>query len=255
MTFKQFIEDNFETNEARALIEVMANAFLAVNTHEVSALSAIWYIKQCYGSKRFFSVGNGGQERKVSGGTQQISERLAQIVGHERIFFNKVVHYIHQDSTGVLVRTLGGHEFRGAAIVMALPPPLLNKIHFDPCLPPLKAQMIQKYPMGSVIKIMVYYKNAFWRKNGFSGSAYISGDPDDHPVDQCYDDTKLDGSHPALVGFCLGDKCRRVLHLTPDQRRNIVCQSYAKTFGDDEALKVSKQNVFQLRNNLNISSM
>lgn len=244
MTFKQFIENNFKTNEARALIEVMTNAFLAVNTHEVSALSAIWYIKQCYGSKRFFAVGNGGQERKVQGGTQQISERLAERVGFERILFNKVVHYIHQDSKGVKVRTLDGHEFHGSAIVLALPPPLLNKIHFDPCLPPLKAQMIQKYPMGSVIKIMIYYKNAFWRKNGFSGSAYIADDPDDNPIDQCYDDTKVDGSFPALVGFCLGDKCRRALHLTPDQRKKIICKSYARTFGDDEALKVSQQKRF-----------
>ena len=240
MTFKQWIDDHFRTQESRSLIEVMMNSFLAANTHEVSALHALWFIKQCSGAARFFSTENGAQERKIIGGTNQISECLARSIGVEKIHLNQVVYYIKQDvNTGCVVKTLDGNEYRSQFIVMALPPALLSKIHFDPFLPALKQQMIQKYPMGSVIKTVVYYKMNFWRKKGFCGTAYIDGLDDQHPVDQCYDDSKEDGSHPAIVGFCLGDKSRKILHLTPEQRKSVICKSYAEVFDDEDALHVS----------------
>jgi len=40
------------------------------------------------------------------------------------------------------------------------------KMHFNPELPPLRNQLINRVPMGSVIKCMVYYKENFWRKKG-----------------------------------------------------------------------------------------
>lgn len=39
-------------------------------------------------------------------------------------------------------------------------------MHFNPELPPLRNQLINRVPMGSVIKCMVYYRENFWRKKG-----------------------------------------------------------------------------------------
>lgn len=51
-------------------------------------------------------------------------------------------------------------------MIVATPPGLNLKMHFNPELPPLRNQLIHRVPMGSVIKCMVYYKENFWRKKG-----------------------------------------------------------------------------------------
>jgi monoamine oxidase len=79
-----------------------------------------------------------------------------------------------------------------------MPQALLNQISFDPPLPPLKNQLIQKIPMGSVIKTITFYDNAFWREKGLSG--IVIADSDSGPVQAALDDTKPDGSHPAIMG-------------------------------------------------------
>lgn len=54
-------------------------------------------------------------------------------------------------------------------VIVATPPGLNLKMHFNPELPPLRNQLIHRVPMGSVIKCMVYYKENFWRKRGGKG--------------------------------------------------------------------------------------
>lgn len=56
--------------------------------------------------------------------------------------------------------------FQGKYVISAIPPVLCLKIHFNPPLPPMRNQLINRIPMGSVIKCIVYYKETFWRKKG-----------------------------------------------------------------------------------------
>ena len=76
-----------------------------------------------------------------------------------------------------------------------MPQALLNSVSFDPPLPPLKNQLIQRMPMGSVIKTVTFYERAFWREKGLNG-VLIS---DSGPAYVTVDDTKPDGSYPAIM--------------------------------------------------------
>lgn len=58
--------------------------------------------------------------------------------------------------------------FQAQYVISAIPPVLSLKIHFNPPLPSMRNQMINRIPMGSVIKCIVYYKDAFWKKKGIS---------------------------------------------------------------------------------------
>lgn len=51
-------------------------------------------------------------------------------------------------------------------VILAIPVCLQNKITYRPDLPPTRNQLLQRIPMGSVIKTFLYYKRAFWRENG-----------------------------------------------------------------------------------------
>lgn len=53
--------------------------------------------------------------------------------------------------------------------------------------------------MGSVIKTITYYEEAWWRDQGLSG-VLIAG-AESGPVYVSLDDTKPDGSYPALMGY------------------------------------------------------
>lgn len=60
----------------------------------------------------------------------------------------------------------GFSSLQARYVVVATPPALNLKMHFNPELPPLRNQLIYRVPMGCVIKCMVYYKENFWRKKG-----------------------------------------------------------------------------------------
>ncbi|KFM63667.1 Amine oxidase [flavin-containing] B, partial [Stegodyphus mimosarum] len=113
---------------------------------------------------------------------------------------------------------------------------LQMKIHFKPSLPPLRNQLMQRMPMGSVMKVILYYKTAFWRENGLCGSMLIEGG-DEHPLFLALDDTKPDGTYPAIIGFILADKCRRMGSLSPEERKEKVARSLAEATGYQEFLK------------------
>ncbi|KAK2560863.1 Amine oxidase [flavin-containing] A [Acropora cervicornis] len=92
---------------------------------------------------------------------------------------------------------------------------------------------IQRIPMGSIIKTITFYKRPFWREKGLAG--YFNSDKG--PVEEGYDDTKPDGSHPAIMGFILADRAREVTSLSKSERQKLVCQQYAKIFDSKEALE------------------
>ena len=128
-------------------------------------------------------------------------------------------------------------------VILAIPPILQMKIHFNSPLPTMRNQLIQRLPMGSVIKVMIYYKKSFWREKGMCGVSFILGG-DEHPLVSTLDDTKTDGSYPALVGFITGDKARRLSLKSPEERKVLIAKSLFKLFKCSEALKVYKYLVF-----------
>lgn len=79
------------------------------------------------------------------------------------------VCYVQQSDNIVTVRTLQGREYKGKFLIMATPPAVQQKIHYEPALPALRNQLIQRAPMGSVFKCIVYYERAFWRDSGLCG--------------------------------------------------------------------------------------
>ncbi|NXJ81978.1 AOFA oxidase, partial [Trogon melanurus] len=124
--------------------------------------------------------------------------------------------------------------FQGKYVIIAIPPILTTKIHYKPELPPKRNQLIQRLPMGCVIKTMVYYKEAFWERKGYCGSFII--EDEDSPIGITLDDTKPDGRFPAIMGFILTRKAVKLAHLSKEERKKKICEAYAKATGMEEAL-------------------
>ncbi|KAG4071010.1 hypothetical protein HA402_001447 [Bradysia odoriphaga] len=239
MTFKEFLDKEFSCKGVRDFGHLVHNAFLAAGAHECSLLFMVWYIKQAFGTRRIFSTTNGGQERKFHGGSQLISEGLAEKIGRENIRFGSAVNRIDHHDDYVMVSTLDNQVFKSRHVIIAMSPCLIPSIYFEPALDPLKAQLYQRMPMGSVIKTIVYYEKAWWKDLNMCGTLMVDGDGDEEesPVEYTFDDSKPDGSKPAIMGFILASRARKLRNLTPEERCDRICKSYAKGFGSDEALR------------------
>ncbi|XP_066266954.1 amine oxidase [flavin-containing]-like [Branchiostoma lanceolatum] len=233
LTMKDVFDKLIWTGSVRRFADMFVHVNVTSEPHEISALWFLWYIRQCGGVKRIFSVANGGQERKLVGGTQQISLRLAELLGN-RVTLNSSVSKVTQTEMGISIDTLSGDSYQAEYSIVAIPPPLQLRVSFSPSLPPVRNQMIQRMPMGSVIKTMMYYEKAYWTEKGMSGMGVIEND--DCPVEFTLDDTKPDGSYPAIIGFVPANKARRYSNYSEDERRDLICQGYAKTFGLKELL-------------------
>ena len=89
--------------------------------------------------------------------------------------------------------------------------------------------------MGSIIKCMMYYKEAFWKKKYYCGWMII--EDEEAPVSITLDDTKPGGSLPALMGFILARKADRLAEVHKELRKRKIRELYAKGLGSQEALQ------------------
>ncbi|PKU45344.1 amine oxidase [Limosa lapponica baueri] len=157
----------------------------------------------------------GKEERKFKGGSGQISEKLMERL-KGRVKLERPVVRIDQTGDNVIVETLNHEIYEGKYVISAIPPILTTKIHYKPELPPKRNQLIQRLPMGCVIKCMMYYREAFWERKGYCGSLVI--EDEESPIGITIDDTKPDGSFPAIMGFILTRKAVKLAHLSKEER-------------------------------------
>ncbi|XP_066033146.1 amine oxidase [flavin-containing] A-like [Chamaea fasciata] len=234
MSMKELIDKICWTKAVKDFATVFVNVNVTSEPHEVSALWFLWYVRQCGGSFRIFSITNGGQERKFKGGSGQISEKIMERL-QGRVKLERPVISIDQTGDNVLVETLNHEIYEAKYVISAIPPILTTKIHYKPELPPKRNQLIQRMPMGSVIKCMMYYREPFWRRKGYCGSFII--EDEESPIGITIDDTKPDGTFPAIMGFILTRKAVKLAHLSKEERRKKICEAYAKALGMKEALQ------------------
>ncbi|PVD19101.1 hypothetical protein C0Q70_21660 [Pomacea canaliculata] len=235
MTVQQFLDAHLWTRSALETMKAYVNVNVTSEPHEVSLLWFLWYLASAGGPLRIFATSNGGQERKFIGGSQQISEGLVQTIGKEKVLLSTQVCKIEQKGTGVSIYDMGGHEYQASHCIVALAPPLQTRITWLPSLPARRNQMLQRLPMGSVIKTFVYYKTPFWRHKGLCGSAFIYDE--EELVSITLDHVQHDGSHPALMGFVLADRARACGDMRVEERKRQICELYAKVFQSEEALE------------------
>ncbi|KAG8508096.1 Amine oxidase [flavin-containing] A, partial [Galemys pyrenaicus] len=234
MTMKELIDKICWTKTARQFASLFVNINVTSEPQEVSALWFLWYVKQCGGTTRIFSVTNGGQERKFVGGSGQVSERIMALLG-DRVKLSCPVTGVDQSGENIIITTLNHEVYECKYVISAIPPVLTTKIHFTPMLPPERNQLIQRLPMGAVIKCMMYYKEAFWKKKDYCGCMLI--EDEEAPISITLDDTKPDGSLPAIMGFILARKAVRLAKLHKEIRKKKICELYAKVLGSQEALQ------------------
>lgn len=217
---------NIASEDVRAWLMLIVQSVFSCEPRDLSFLHFLFYIHSGGSLNELASVTRGAQERRFSGGSQQIAIRMAATLG-ESVVLNSPVSAITQDERRVYVES-DKMVVTAQHTIVALPPTLAGRIRYRPKLPATRDQLTQRMPMGTVIKVHCCYDTPFWREAGLSGQVAS----DSGPVRITFDNSPENGTPGILLGFIEGDDGRIWGQRTLEERRDAVLACMVRYFGE-----------------------
>ena len=224
MTLESWIVKNVRTKAAREFARLVPRSAWAAEARQVSYLWFLDALRSGTGLDYLMGVKNGALDSKFTGGMQQVAQRMADELG-ERVVLGAAVRKVVQNSEGVRVTTNKG-DFEGRFLIIAAPPGPIARIVFEPALPAARDGLHQRMPMGNIIKVIVAYREPFWRTDGFSGQVAT----DDDTLGLALDDTQS-GDQGVLLCFIEGRHALEMSAAGRDVRKQKVIDSLVRFFG------------------------
>ncbi|WP_242089757.1 NAD(P)/FAD-dependent oxidoreductase [Curtobacterium sp. DN_7.5] len=228
LSFREWLRRLSDDRVATENVELfIAGAMLTKPAHTFSALQALLMAASA-GSFSNLVDADFILDKRVVGGMQQVSERLAAKLGDD-VHLNAPVRTLRWDDEGVVAIADGGVEVRARQALVAVPPPLYSRISYEPPLPRRQHQLHQHLSMGFVIKVHAVYDRPFWRGAGLSGTAFSPYEL----VHEAYDNSMHGSEQGTLVGFVSDQHADDVFALSAEDRKARVLDSLAHFYGDE----------------------
>jgi monoamine oxidase len=230
-TLADFRDANVPSPRGRAAFDAICQANWGAEASELSLLFALAYVAAAGDERhrgsflRLITTGGGAQQSRFVGGSQVVSERIAERLGR-RVVLGTPVRRVVQDADGVNV-IAAGLTVRARRAIVAVPPVLALDIAFAPALPRSKVRMLRGLRPGHLMKAEAVYPRPFWRDAGLTGQSV-----GDFAVGSTFDNSPPDGSIGVLMGFVGGAQARRLRTLSAAQRRAAVLDAFAAYYGE-----------------------
>jgi monoamine oxidase len=226
VTVETWIAASAYCQGAKGWLRALTRALFPAEPGEISLLHALFYIRAGGGLEKMIGTINSGQERRLTLGSQRLSEGLAALLG-DRVRLQCPVTRIDHSAAGVVVHHDQG-AVRARRAIVAIPPALAGRIRYSPAMPGLRDQLTQRSFMGSAMKITAVYDTPFWRASGLSGHMTA----DSGLVQLTFDQTHPLRDEGVLVAFIDSAAARVAARLTPQQRRLAALDDLATVFGE-----------------------
>ncbi|MFL5891257.1 MAG: flavin monoamine oxidase family protein [Solirubrobacterales bacterium] len=215
----------------RRLVAVATRPIFGADPREISFLFTLFYIAASGDERhpgtfeRNFSTRNGAQMWRFHGGSQLITQRMANRLGHRVVLGSPVTRIVQRQHHAVVHSAR--RDVRAKRVIVAVPPTLAGRIHYQPELPTGRDQLTQRMPQGTLIKVAAVYDKPFWREDGLNGTALsLNG-----PVNATFDDSPPDGRPGVVFGFVGGGAARGFTRMTAAARRAAVIRNFKQFFG------------------------
>jgi len=115
---------------------------------------------------------SGVETMRIASGNSALPEAMARDLGGA-VRLSSPVTRIEQHSWGIRVRlgagTGSGEPVDAAHLVLAVPPPAIRTVTFDPPLPSELAALIAELDLGHALKVSTQFDQRFWLSEGLSG--------------------------------------------------------------------------------------
>jgi monoamine oxidase len=231
MTFESWIRRTARTDGGREFFRIIADAVFAADPSSFSLLHALFYIRSGQGVDRLVGTRGGAQQDRLVGGTQQLSIRMADDLGH-RVHLGQPVRRIDHGSGGEHRGGVRVHAdrltVRARRAIVAVPPTLAGRFDYRPALPADRDQLTQRMPAGAVIKCQAIYDHPFWRDEGLNGQVAT----DRPPVKVVFDNTPPSGAPGVLLAFIEGRSAVLMGGASDVDVRTAVTDALARCFGE-----------------------
>lgn len=201
----------------------LETAFVAENGLELGEQSALNFL-QTVGSEisndKFSVYGSSDERYRIRGGNQQITDRIAALLG-DRIFDGHVLESIKRiGSTFSLSFKTQSASIDVAAdvVILAIPLTLLRRVNIDLPLPHSVRRMINELHYGSNGKVLIGFDRPFWNDFQSSGSIFS-----DLPIQLSWDNTAMqnvDGG--GLTFFSGGSTSRAIGSMKKDEAASML---------------------------------
>jgi len=169
MTIWEWMQTNMLTDGGKWLLSLIVLLTTAARPEDLSLLFYLEMIAGAGGSfTNLYAKANGAQERRISGGSQRISSRLAEELTGPLVLSSPVSGIDQSNPSSVSVAS---RRCRVTAkrVIVALHPQDAARLAYAPLLP-IERQMLHKnWPTGCAYKLNVVYPTPFWRADGYSG--------------------------------------------------------------------------------------
>jgi monoamine oxidase len=227
MSLAAWLGKTLRTSLGRRLMRVAVCTIWGAEPEELSLLHAAFYVRSGGSFELLADVEGGAQQERFFGGSQLIAIRAAEALGG-RVQPNAAARRIDHGPHGVLVRA-GGFEARAKRAIIAIPPPLVSGIEFNPPLPGERQQLAYRMTPGRLTKVTAVYGSPFWREKGLSGEAIN----EEGPVTMTFDNSPPGGARGALVGFIGGRDASRYARLATSERRHTALGCFESLYGPE----------------------
>lgn len=212
------------SRRARATIETALVLLYSTELTQVSMRTLVSMADQPGGLLAELGTDGGAQQDLVVGGADASALKIAALLG-SRLRLATPAREIHHDLAGVRVVTEDA-TIAARHVVVALPPPRVGELAWKPGLPPWRANLIARMPMGSVTKLLAVYDCPFWRDGGWSGEAL-----DPHGSVSSAFDVSPPGGPGVLASLTCGAKSVELASLPADVRQDRILEAMSKWFG------------------------
>lgn len=157
MTVKEFLAKQLFYPETKEILKGFATLYGTNNSRlGMAALAA---------SESKWKAGN--KEFKVKTGLQHAFTELLDCVSHDIVYQAAVETIDYQSPNSVIVHAQKGQQWEAKTVVLTVPLSILKQGHirFLPDLPTKKNNAIQRLGMDAVVKIVMKFKERFWKKS------------------------------------------------------------------------------------------
>ena len=224
ITASAWLKRTVRSADVVAVVNAAVRVVFGADLNELSFLHFLYYFHSGGGFTKLVESAEGNQDRVIVGGSQQVSHRLAEQAG--TVLTNAPVTQLNWSEDGV-VAVARGEQWRARHAIVAVPLAISGRILYQPALPTLRDQLVQRVSMGATVKCIVLYTQPFWREKGLSGEAVCT----QGPVSVVFDNTSPSGQ-AGLVAFVAGAPARGWSEREVLERRQAVLDCLVRCFGE-----------------------
>jgi len=181
MSLDEWMRGEVPSEKGRAIFTSACQSIWGADPKELSLLYVLQYSAAAGNAThpgsflRLITTGGGAQESRFVGGSQLISEKVAERLGR-RVVLEAPVSVVAQNGDGVRV-VANGVTVQARQAILALPPALATRLAYSPALPKGKAKLLAALVPGRLTKATAVYDRPFWRDAGLSGQGVTDVGP------------------------------------------------------------------------------